>query len=368
MVDTSDEWIRTRTGIVERHIADGKESTSTLAIRAAQEALQIAGLSPDELDLIIVATATPDYFFPATACLVQDALGASRAGAFDLSAGCSGFIYAISVGSQMITSGVYNNVLVIGAETLSRITDYTDRATCVLFGDGAGAFVLRASEEPSGILSFSLGSDGSGGDLLILPGGGSRHPTSLETLTQGMHHVKMEGRAVFRFATRVMGRAAKEVVDNASLSIDDIALFIPHQANLRIIQTAAKFLSLPMDRVFVNLDRYGNTSSASVPIAFCEAIEAGRVKPGDNLVLVGFGAGLTWAAAVVKWGVPLPTREQLWWRRLLHWIRYRLARLRSWRHRAGRRADALWTELIGRNGFNGSAEHAEEKTQEEPKP
>lgn len=365
MVDTSDEWIRTRTGIIERRIADPKESTSTMAVRAAQEALQIAGLSPDQLDLIIVATATPDYSFPATACLVQDALGASRAGAFDLAAGCSGFLYGLSVGSQMIISGAYDNVLVIGAETLSRIMDYTDRATCVLFGDGAGAFILQVSEEPSGILSFSLGADGSGGDLLILPGGGSRHPTSLETLAQGMHHVKMQGREVFRFATRVMGRAAKEVVDSASLAIDDIALFIPHQANLRIIKTAAKFLNLPMDRVFVNLDKYGNTSAASVPIAFCEAIEAGRIKPGDNLVLVGFGAGLTWAAAVVKWGVPLPAREQPLWRRLLLWLRYRLARLRSWRQRTRRRADALWTELFGRNGFNGAGQHIEEKKEEE---
>lgn len=350
MVDTSDEWIRTRTGIVQRRIADPRESTSTMALRAAQDALDVAGLDPARLDLIIVATATPDYPFPATACLVQDALGASRAGAFDLEAGCAGFIYGLGLASQMIISGACENVLVIGAETLSRIVDWTDRNTCVLFGDGAGAFLLQASQEPGGVLSFALGADGSGGDLVILPGGGSRHPTSVATIAEGLHYARMNGREVFRFATRIMGQVAKEAIEKAGLEFDDIELFIPHQANLRIIQAMARFLKLPMDRVYVNLDRYGNTSAASVPIAFCEAIEEERVKPGDYLALVGFGAGLTWGAAVVRWGMPLPARPLPKWRRALQWLRYRWAGFKSLFHRLGRKLDSLWNAVTGQNG------------------
>ena len=233
IVDTSDDWIRTRTGIVERRIAEPRETTSTMSIKAARAALQVADVTPERLDLIIVTTATPDYLFPATACLVQDALGARRAGAFDLLAGCSGFVYGLGVGSQLIISGVYQNVLVIGAETLSRIMDWTDRNTCVLFGDGAGALLLQASDTPGGVLSFTLGADGSGGDLLILAGGGSRHPASAETVAQGLHYVRMNGRQVFRFATRIMGQAAKEAIQAAGLKIDDVDLFIPHQANIR---------------------------------------------------------------------------------------------------------------------------------------
>jgi 3-oxoacyl-[acyl-carrier-protein] synthase-3 len=348
MVDTSDDWIRARTGIIERRIADPRETTSTMSIKAARTALQVADVAPEQLDLIIVTTATPDYLFPATACLVQDALGARRAGAFDLLAGCSGFVYGLGVGSQLIISGVYENVLVIGAEILSRIMDWTDRNTCVLFGDGAGALLLQASDAPGGVLSFTLGADGSGGDLLILPGGGSRHPASAETVAQKMHYARMNGREVFRFATRIMGHAAREVIGAAELKIEDVDLFIPHQANIRIIQSAAKHLRLPMDKVFVNLDRYGNTSCASIPIAFCEAIEEERIQPGDHLVLVSFGAGLTWAAAVVQWHVPLPAPRLPWWKRLLRRVRYRWAWLVSRLRRTYRKFTSWWGRVVGR--------------------
>lgn len=348
MVDTSDDWIRARTGIVERRIADPRETTSTMSIKAAQAALQVADVIPEQLDLIIVTTATPDYLFPATACLVQDALGARRAGAFDLLAGCSGFVYGLGVGSQLIISGAYENVLVIGAETLSRIMDWTDRNTCVLFGDGAGALLLQASDAPGGVLSFTLGADGSGGDLLMLSGGGSRHPASAETVAQGLHYARMNGREVFRFATRIMGQAAREALTAAGLKVDDIDLFIPHQANMRIIQSAAKHLGLPMDKVFVNVDRYGNTSCASIPIAFCEAIEEERIKPDDHLVLVSFGAGLTWAAAVVQWHVPLPAPRLSWWKRLLRRVRYRWAWLVSRLRRTYRKFNSWWGKAVGR--------------------
>jgi 3-oxoacyl-[acyl-carrier-protein] synthase-3 len=348
MVDTSDDWIRARTGIVERRIADPRETTSTMSIKAARTALQVADVAPEQLDLIIVATATPDYLFPATACLVQDALGARRAGAFDLLAGCSGFVYGLGVGSQLIISGAYENVLVIGAETLSRIMDWTDRNTCVLFGDGAGALLLQASDAPGGVLSFTLGADGSGGDLLMLAGGGSRHPASAETIAQGLHYVRMNGREVFRFATRIMGQAAKEAIQAAGLKIDDVDLFIPHQANIRIIQSAAKHLGLPMDKVFVNLERYGNTSCASIPIAFCEAIEEERIKPGDHLVLVSFGAGLTWAAAVAQWHVPLPAPRLPGWKRLLRRVRYRWAWLVSRLRRTYRKFNSWCGRAVGR--------------------
>lgn len=348
MVDTSDDWISTRTGIVERRIAEPGETTSTMSIKAAQAALQVADVAPERLDLIIVTTVTPDYLFPATACLVQDALGARRAGAFDLLAGCSGFVYGLGVGSQLIISGAYENVLVIGAETLSRIMDWTDRNTCVLFGDGAGALLLQASDARGGVLSFTLGADGSGGDLLILPGGGSRHPASAETVAQKLHYARMNGREVFRFATRIMGHAAKEAIRAARLKIDDIDLFIPHQANMRIIESAAKHLKLPMDKVFVNLDRYGNTSCASIPIAVCEAIEEERIKPGDHLVLVSFGAGLTWAAAVVQWHVPLPVPGLPLWKRLLRAVGYRWARLVSGLRRTYRKFNSWWGRAVGR--------------------
>lgn len=330
VVDTTDEWIVTMTGIKVRHVVSGeRESTATLAVRAARDALMTANLAPAQVNLVIVATATPEYVFPSTACLVQDALGASAAGAFDLSAGCSGFIYALSLAANAVRSGAAEHVLVIGAETLSRITDWTDRNTCVLFGDGAGAVVVSACAERCGVLATELGSDGSGGQLLILPAGGSRAPTSHETVSGGGHFIKMNGREVFRFATTMMPKATESVLRKAGWEKTDLGLIIPHQANIRIIEAAAKRLGLPLERFFVNLDGYGNTSAASIPIALVEAIGAGRVKPGDKLVLVGFGAGLTWAAAAVEWGAPIPIKPQPWLRRLLARAGYALAALRS---------------------------------------
>lgn len=341
MVDTSDEWIRTRTGIRERRIASEQETTASMSIAAAREALRVADADPAKVDLIIVGTATPEYLFPSTACLVQDALGARQAAAFDLSAGCSGFVYALGMASHAIEAGPYQMALVIGAETLSRIVDWTDRRTCVLFGDGAGAVVLKASEHPGGVLSSVLGADGSGGELLMLPGGGSRFPPTPESVSNGMHYLQMDGRRVYRFATRIMARATEQVLEKANLSPEDLSLLIPHQANQRIIDSAVKGLKLEDDQVFINLDRYGNTSSASVPIALCEAVEAGRVKRDDTLVLVGFGAGLTWAAATIRWSVPLPVTPPSRWRVAVRWTRYRWATIRR------RIIQAIW-RLIDR--------------------
>ena len=351
LVDTSDEWIRSRTGIVERRIVGEAESTLTMSLDAAQKALEVAKLLPAQLDLIIVATITPEHVFPATACLVQDRLGAVNAGAFDLSAGCSGFIYGLSMAADTIRAGSCQHVLVVGAETLSRIMDWTDRETCVLFGDGAGAVVVSASETPGGILSSVLGSDGSGGDHLILPAGGSKLPASQETVAQKLHYVRMNGREVFRFAARTMDKAAREACEKANVSLDDVKLMVPHQANMRIIKSAARALKLDDDRVYANIDRYGNTSAASIPIALCEAIEAGRVQRNDHLVLVGFGAGLTWGASVVQWGVPLPVVPAPWWLRMFRWLYYRWARVRSWGARQRRHAED-WLPFNGRNGYH----------------
>lgn len=301
IVDTSDEWIVSRTGIRERHIADKSESTSTLAAQAAFRALDQTDLHATDLDLIIVATATPDHLFPATACLVQDRLGAVNAGAFDLSAACSGFIFGVSLASNAIQTGAIENALVIGSETLSKFINWEDRGTCILFGDGAGAFVLEASEQAGGLLSSVIRSDGSGGSLLSIPAGGSRMPATMETVHREQHFIHMNGREVFRFATRVMADATREVLERANLELDDLQIIIPHQANRRIIEAAARGLDLPIERFMVNLDRYGNTSSASIPIAVCEAIEQGRIEPGDKLVMVGFGAGLTWGALALQW-------------------------------------------------------------------
>lgn len=303
-VDTSDEWIVSRTGIRERHIAAKDESTSTLATRAAFRALDRTNLDPPDLELVIVASATPDHLFPATACLVQDHLGAVNAGAFDLSAACSGFIFALNMAAQAIRTGSIDNALVIGSETLSRFIDWNDRGTCILFGDGAGAFILQASESPGGVLSAVMRSDGSGGDLLSIPAGGSRMPATLETVHKNQHAIHMNGREVFRFATRVMADATREVAEKAGMQVDKLDLVVPHQANRRIIEAAARGLNLPIERFMINLDRYGNTSSASIPIAMCEALECGRLKQGDNVVMVGFGAGLTWGALAMQWVAP----------------------------------------------------------------
>ncbi len=302
LVDTSDEWIRARTGIGERRIAAPEESTCSLAVQAGRRALDRAGVTPEELDLIIVATCTPDYSnMPATASLVQHALGATRAGAFDLNAVCSGFLYGLATGSQFILNGVHKAVLIIGAEVFTRILDWTDRSTCVLFGDAAGAVVLQPTSEPGGLLSFVLGSDGSGACSLYVPAGGSRRPASHETVEAREHYVKMQGRDVFRFATRVLPESVVQALEKAGLTTDDIDLLIPHQANVRIIDAAARRLKLRDESVFVNVERYGNTSAASIPVALCEAIDGGRVGAGDTLVMSGFGAGLSWGTAVWKW-------------------------------------------------------------------
>jgi len=302
MVDTSSEWIFSRTGIRERRIAGPEQATSDLASVAAKRALADAGITPEEVDLIIVATNTPDMFMPATACLVQDRIGAKKkAGAFDLAAGCTGFVHAIAVGSQFIAAGTCRTVLVIGAETLSKMINWEDRSTCVLFGDGAGAVVLRPVPAGSGILAFKLYSDGAGGNHLLIPAGGSRWPVTRETLDEKLHFLRMNGREVFKFAVRVMGEAAEDVLAEAGLKKSDIDFFIPHQANIRIIEPAAKRLGIPMEKVLVNVDRYGNTSTASIPLALEEAVRGGRIKSGDHVVMVGFGAGLTWGSVVVQW-------------------------------------------------------------------
>jgi 3-oxoacyl-[acyl-carrier-protein] synthase-3 len=311
MVETSDEWIVAMTGISERRIAGDQQSSATLGAEAALRALEVANLKPSDLDLIITATSSPEHIFPATACLIQDRIGAEKAGAFDLLAACTGFIFAMNMGAQAIRSGSANNVLIIGTETLSRLVNWKDRNTCILFGDGAGAFVLQASEEPGGVLSAVMRSDGSGGDLLSLPAGGSRMPTTAATVAEGQHFIQMNGREVFRFATRVMAQATQEAVEQAGLKMNDIRLVIPHQANRRIIEAAAKGLSISMERVMVNLDRYGNTSTASIPIAACEAAHSGRLQAGDRVVFVGFGAGLTWGSAVVQWGKPFPAKHKV---------------------------------------------------------
>lgn len=300
-MDTSDEWIFERTGIRERRIAAPKEATSDLATIAARKALEDANLSATEIDLIIVATTTSDMFFPSTALLVQDNLKATNAVAFDISAACSGFIYALVIGSQFITSGLYGKILVIGAETLSRITDNTDRNTGMLFGDGAGAVILSTTFDGSGILGVDLGSDGSGGELLKVPAGGSRSPASIETVDNRQHFINMNGNEVFKFAVKIMGETTIKALNNAKLLPSDLNYIVPHQANIRIIQSAAKRLGLPMEKVIVNVDKYGNTSSASVPLALDEAVKSGRIKSGDIVALVGFGGGLTWASSIIRW-------------------------------------------------------------------
>lgn len=301
MVDTSDEWIVSRTGIRERRIASADQASSDLALPAAEQALQAAGITAGDLDLIVVATITPDMFFPSTACVLQDELGASQAAAFDLSAACSGFLYGLTTATQFIENGLYRYVLVVGVECLSKITDWTDRNTCVLFGDGAGAAVLGPVAHGEGFQAFELGADGSGGELLYQKGGGSRHPISEELLKEGLQFIHMNGREVFKFAVRVMQTATDHVLEKAGWRTGDIDFLVPHQANIRIIEPARDRLKLPEDRVVVNVDRYGNMSSASIPVALDEAVRGGRIHKGDKLILVGFGGGLTWGAAALTW-------------------------------------------------------------------
>ncbi len=303
VVDTTNEWIYSRTGIAERRVAKDDQATSDLAIIAAKKALEHAAIDAAEIDLIIVATITPDMIFPATASIIQEQLKAKKAAAFDLSAGCTGFVYALSVANQFVATGAYDKVLVIGAETLTRIVDWQDRKTCVLFGDGAGAVVVGPVNENEGFLSFVLGSDGSGAELLYMPAGGSRKPPSLETLSNKEHSLRMSGSDVFKFAVKIMGEAAAQALMKSGHKLEDIDFMIPHQANTRIIESAAKRLGLSMEKVFMNLDKYGNMSSASIPVALEEAYHNSLLKKGDLVVFVGFGAGLSWGACALKWSI-----------------------------------------------------------------
>jgi 3-oxoacyl-[acyl-carrier-protein] synthase-3 len=301
MVETNDAWIQQRSGIRERRIADDKEATSDLAVNAARQALERARVTPDDIDFIVVGTTTPDMYFPTVANIVQNRLGFRRVGSVDLLAACAGSVYSLSVGSKYIETGKYRRVLCIGADTLSRITDFTDRGTCVLLADAAGAAVLEASEDGSGIIDTDLYSDGQYWDLLYMPGGGSRNPATRETVDARMHYAKMKGAEVFKVAVRMFVDCADTMLKRHGLKTDDIDLFIPHQANLRIIEAAAKRVGLPMDKVFVNVDRYGNTGAASVYVALEEAVAAGRVKRGDTILMAAFGGGFAWGAALVKW-------------------------------------------------------------------
>lgn len=352
LVDTNDKWIYTRTGIRERRIAAEGETSTDLAIRAGEQALRVAGVLPREVDYVIVATSTPEHIFPSTASKVQDALGAINAGANDLSAACAGFAYAFDVAVSKVRSGSAHTVLVIGAETMSRAVDWTDRGTCILFGDGAGAVVLRGSDEPGGVMSSIVHADGTGWDLLTLPTIGSRE-TYLADGAHKMHTLYMDGKCVFQFAVRALATGLTETLDRAGLTLDDLDLLVPHQANQRILEHAAAELGIPMEKIFSNLAQYGNTSAASIPIALAEAAQSGRLKPGDIVALVGFGGGLSWGAAVLQWGGPKPAhapviywplrREQdmragvrrYWQRRVWRWLVYKgpRARLRRWQRR-----------------------------------
>jgi len=301
IVDTSDEWITSRTGIKERRIASDGETTSTMSVRAGRAALEKAKMRAQDVQLIIVGTASPDYLFPATACLVQAELGATRAGAFDVEAACTSFLSALAIARGMIVSGAVENALVIGAETLSRLLNWKDRTTCVLFGDGAGATLIEASNASVGIESTVLHGDGTKGELLMVPAGGSKIPASSDSVERGLHFITMAGGEVFKLAVKSMADAAEEAIAEAGVSLDDINLMIPHQANLRIIDGVAKRLHFPSEKVFVNIQRYGNTSAASIPIAICEAEATGRLRRGDKVLLVAFGGGFTWGASVLEW-------------------------------------------------------------------
>jgi 3-oxoacyl-[acyl-carrier-protein] synthase-3 len=301
MVDTNDEWIVSRTGIRERRVAAAHETTASMAAVASLRAIRTAGIEPDDIDLILLATLTPDYWMPSTAALVKEAIGNTRAAAMDVAAACSGFVYAFASAQAYIASGMARHVLVIGAELLTRFLDYSDRSTCILFGDGAGAVVLSASDEPGGSLGIEMTTEPQGAYMIWLPAGGAKAPPSPGTIARGEHYIRMEGRETYRFATKTMATTALESIRRAGLDPSDIALFIPHQANVRIIEAVAKGLDLPMDRMYINLDRYGNTSAASVPIALAEAVNEGRVAVGDRIVIVAFGAGFTSGAVTIEW-------------------------------------------------------------------
>jgi 3-oxoacyl-[acyl-carrier-protein] synthase-3 len=301
MVDTSDEWIRTRTGIRERRVAAAHETTASMGAVAGLRAIRTAGIEPDDIDLILVATLTPDYWMPSTAALVKEAIGNTRAAAMDVAAACSGFVYGFATAQAYIRGGMARHVLVIGSELLTRFLDYTDRSTCILFGDGAGAVVLSASEGTGGALGVAMTTEPQGAYMIWLPAGGAKSPPSAETIARGEHYIRMEGRETYRFATKTMATTALESIRESGLEPSDIDLFIPHQANVRIVEAVAKGLGLPIDKMYVNLDRYGNTSAASVPIALAEAVNEGRVRVGDRVVIVAFGAGFTSGAVTIEW-------------------------------------------------------------------
>jgi 3-oxoacyl-[acyl-carrier-protein] synthase III len=302
-VDTSDDWILTRTGIRERRIAGPGETAATLATEAARAALADAGLAPSDIDLLVVATCTPDLPMPSTACLVQTALGLpERAACLDLNAACTGFVYALDTAWALLASGRYHHALVVGADKMSAYVDWSDRATCVLFGDGAGAVLLQATDQPRGLLASNIGAWGEGEALMAVDAGGTREPATAERLDAGRQYVYMNGREIFKHAVRGMAESSERAVADAGFTLDDVALVVPHQANVRIIEAVAKRLGVPMERFFVNLDRYGNTSAASVPIALYEAAAQGRVRPGDLVLLTAFGGGLTWGSALLRWG------------------------------------------------------------------
>jgi 3-oxoacyl-[acyl-carrier-protein] synthase-3 len=342
-LDTSNEWIATRTGIERRRIVGEHEATSDMAVRASKEALRVADVHPNELDLILIATCTPDHIMPATASLVQDRLGAKNAGAMDVNAACAGFVYALSTGVSYIESGRARKVLVVGADELSTHLDWKDRSTCVLFGDGAGAVVLNAADEP-GVLATTMGSDGAGAGLLTIKAGsrnrqnGARHKNNGKNghgaAPNEDYYLRMNGPQIFRWATQMMAKAAEKVITSSGLTPSQIDLFIPHQANARILETTARRIGLPMEKVFSNLKEYGNTSAASIPIALCEAIQSGRVKVGDNLVLASFGAGLSWAALAMRWGVTVETQVSRW-KPIGRGVEERVAAVRSASRRLG---------------------------------
>jgi 3-oxoacyl-[acyl-carrier-protein] synthase-3 len=301
IVDTSDEWITERTGIKERRVVNAEQATSDLAFEAASLALKRAHVKPKDIDLIVVATITADMAFPSTACILQDRLGATGAAAFDVNAACSGFIYGLHIANGLIRAGVHRRILLVGAEVLSKVTDWQDRTTCILFGDGAGAVVIEATKEKRGVYSTYIGSDGSLSDLICLPGGGSRNPCSKETILKRLNYIKMKGNETFKVAVRTLEELVIKTLADNNLDPSQLSLLIPHQANIRIIQATAKRLGMPMEKIFVNIDRYGNTSAASVPIALDEAVQSGRIQDGDYVLLEAFGGGLTWASSLLRW-------------------------------------------------------------------
>ena len=304
IVETTDEWIQDRTGIRERRIVAAGEANSDLSVRAIRSALSETDVRAQDLDLIIVATVTPDMLFPSTACVIQQKLGASKAWGFDLSGACSGFLYALTTAAQFIETGVYSKIMVVGTDVMSSIIDFRDRSTCVLFGDGAGAVLLEPSDDGNGILDFVLGSDGSGGDFLYMPAGGSRLPASAETVAERKHYVHQDGRNVFKYAVKLMTEVSADVLSRNNLTGDDIKLFVPHQANLRIIKSSVDRLKLRPDQVLINIDRYANTTAGTIPIGLTEAWHSGRIGRGDKVLLASFGAGFTWGSLLLQWSIP----------------------------------------------------------------